>query len=79
MLQIAYDPHSVLENVGLGVMSLRVQRDLERFKEFIETRGRKTGAWRGPGLTFCTHTLQDVRPESVKNNVARGGNVRVIE
>jgi len=26
---------------------LRVQRDLERFKAFIEARGRETGAWRG--------------------------------
>jgi len=26
---------------------LRVQGDLERFKEFIEQRGRETGGWRG--------------------------------
>jgi hypothetical protein len=25
----------------------RVKGDLERFKEFIETRGAETGAWRG--------------------------------
>jgi len=49
MLQLEYDPQGVVENVGaaLGVVSLRVQGDLERFKEFIETRGRETGAWRG--------------------------------
>ncbi len=49
MLQLAYDPQGIVENVGdaLGVVSLRVQGDLERFKEFIETRGRETGAWRG--------------------------------
>ena len=49
MLQLAYDPQGMVENVGdaLGVVSLRVQGDLERFKEFIETRGRETGAWRG--------------------------------
>ena len=42
-------PQGVAENVGdaLGVVSLRVQGDLERFKEFIEKRGRETGAWRG--------------------------------
>jgi hypothetical protein len=29
-------------------MSRRVEGDLERFKEFIETRdGEETGAWRG--------------------------------
>ncbi|HEV8585945.1 MAG TPA: cyclase, partial [Methylomirabilota bacterium] len=25
----------------------RIKGDLERFKEFIERRGRETGAWRG--------------------------------
>ena len=49
MLQLEYAPHGVVESVGdaLGVVSLRVQGDLERFKEFIEKRGRETGAWRG--------------------------------
>jgi uncharacterized membrane protein len=49
MLQLEYDPQGVVENVGdaLGVVSLRVQGDLKRFKEFIETRGCETGAWRG--------------------------------
>ena len=45
MLQVEYDPQSVAENVGeaLGVVSSRVEGDLERFKEFIEQR------WRPPG------------------------------
>jgi uncharacterized membrane protein len=49
MLQLEYAPQGLVENVGdaLGVVSLRVQGDLERFKEFIEKRGRETGAWRG--------------------------------
>jgi len=49
MLQLDYDPEGVVENVGdaLGVASARVRGDLERFKEFIEQRGRETGAWRG--------------------------------
>ena len=49
MLQLEYDPEGVVENVGdaVGVMSSRVKGDLERFKEFIESRGRETGAWRG--------------------------------
>ena len=49
MLQLDYDPEGVVENVGdaLGVVSARVKGDLERFKEFIESRGRETGAWRG--------------------------------
>src|ERR1700694_280255 len=49
MLQLEYAPQGIVESVGdaLGVVSLRVQGDLERFKEFIEKRGRETGAWRG--------------------------------
>jgi uncharacterized membrane protein len=49
MLQMEYDPQGVVEHAGdaLGVVSLRVQGDLERFKEFIEQRGHETGAWRG--------------------------------
>ena len=48
-LQIDYDPEGVVENVGdaLGVVSRRVEGDLRRFKEFIESRGSETGAWRG--------------------------------
>ncbi|HRI38204.1 MAG TPA: SRPBCC family protein [Nitrospira sp.] len=49
MLQIEYDPDGVVENIGdaFGVVSQRVEGDLQRFKEFIETRGQETGAWRG--------------------------------
>jgi uncharacterized membrane protein len=49
MLQLAYDPDGVVENVGdaLGVVSARVKGDLQRFKEFIESRRAETGAWRG--------------------------------
>ena len=49
MLQMEYDPQGIVENVGdaLGVVSMRVQGDLERFKDFIEQRGRETGGWRG--------------------------------
>ena len=49
MLQLEYEPEGVTETVGdvVGVVSARVKGDLERFKEFIESRGRETGAWRG--------------------------------
>ncbi|MPS47427.1 SRPBCC family protein [Methylobacillus sp.] len=49
MLQMDYDPEGLLENAGdaLGVLTHRVNGDLERFKEFIESRGAATGAWRG--------------------------------
>jgi uncharacterized membrane protein len=49
MLQLEYEPEGAVENVGdaLGVVTRRVEGDLKRFKEFIESRGRETGAWRG--------------------------------
>jgi len=49
MLQMDYQPEGAVENVGdmMGIVSRRVERDLERFKEFIESRGSETGAWRG--------------------------------
>jgi uncharacterized membrane protein len=48
-LAIEYDPKGFVEKVGdvLGVVSRRVEGDLERFKRFIEERGAETGAWRG--------------------------------
>ena len=49
MLQIEAEPEGVVEEVGdkLGVLGRRVSGDLERFKDFIESRGTETGAWRG--------------------------------
>ena len=49
MLQLAYEPDGFVENVGdmIGVVSTRVRTDLKRFKNFIESRGQETGAWRG--------------------------------
>jgi hypothetical protein len=44
-----YDPKGFIENAGdaVGLVSRRIENDLERFKEFIESRGQETGAWRG--------------------------------
>jgi len=49
MLQLDYDPEGIVETVGdkLGFVSRRVEGDLERFRDFIEERGRESGAWRG--------------------------------
>lgn len=48
-LQMDFDPKGFVEHVGdaVGVPERRVDGDLKRFKEFIETRGSATGAWRG--------------------------------
>ena len=49
MVQMEYAPEGVTESVGnaIGVFSRRVEGDLERFKEFLESRRQETGAWRG--------------------------------
>jgi uncharacterized membrane protein len=48
-LRIDYDPEGIMENAAqaTGIVSARVEGDLERFKDFIEKRGVETGAWRG--------------------------------
>jgi uncharacterized membrane protein len=48
-LKINYDPEGVVENIGgaIGVVSARVQGDLNRFKAYLETRRTESGAWRG--------------------------------
>ncbi len=48
-VQMDIDPEGVVENVGdaLGVPDRSVKGDLKRFKEFIESRGTETGAYRG--------------------------------
>lgn len=48
-LRLEYDPQGFVENAGsaLGVVGMQVESDLKKFKEFIESRGDETGAWRG--------------------------------
>jgi uncharacterized membrane protein len=49
MLQLEFEPEGFVEKAGdaLGLVRARTKGDLERFKEFIESRGSETGAWRG--------------------------------
>lgn len=48
-LKLNYEPEGAMENVAdaLGLISARVESNLKRFKDFIETRGTETGGWRG--------------------------------
>lgn len=48
-LHIVYEPEGAIESAAdaLGFVSRRVEGDLSRFKQFIESRSRETGAWRG--------------------------------
>ncbi len=52
LLQLPYTPEGVVQNMGdgdgdgerMGVLSSRMQGELERFKTFIESRGQESGA-----------------------------------
>ena len=48
-LQLDVEPEGPVESVGdaLGFVGRQAKGDLERFKEFVESRGVATGAWRG--------------------------------
>lgn len=48
-LSMDWEPASAVQSVGdaLRFDDRRVKGDLERFKNFIESRGQETGAWRG--------------------------------
>ncbi len=48
-LRLDYEPQGVVENVGsaAGVVGNRVENDLRRFKDYIESRGQESGSWRG--------------------------------
>jgi uncharacterized membrane protein len=48
-LDIDIEPQDLVEKIGdkLGFVSKQSEGDLKKFKDFIESRGRETGAWRG--------------------------------
>src|SRR5829696_5316329 len=48
-LTLEYEPEGLVEKVGdkLNIVENQAERDLEKFKAFIESEGYATGAWRG--------------------------------
>lgn len=49
MVQLEYSPEGTLQVAydKLGLAKGQLKKELEGFKDFIETRGKETGAWRG--------------------------------
>lgn len=79
-LEMSYDPEGFIENLGdmLGFVSRRVEGDLERFKDFIESRNGETGQWRGeienpdaPG----GHTRGDTSTQTSGKGQGQHGNI----
>jgi uncharacterized membrane protein len=66
-LTMSFEPEGLVENVGdaLGIVERRVEGDLQRFKDFMESSEGPTGAWRGEvqgGVEVPTgRTAQDRR------------------
>ncbi|HLJ67496.1 MAG TPA: SRPBCC family protein [Chloroflexota bacterium] len=56
-VQIDWAPAGPVESVGsvLGFDDRQVKQSLDNFKEFIESRGAPTGAWRGEVSQSSTH------------------------
>ena len=48
-LELLFVPEDPTEKAGdaLQIVERRAEADLQRFKEFIESRGEETGGWRG--------------------------------
>lgn len=61
-LVLEYEPEGLVEKVGdkLNVVENQAKKDLQNFKEFIESESYATGAWRGtvPGIGG-TPTVED--------------------
>ena len=63
-LSLEYEPEGIVEGIGdkLHVVENRAEADLTGFKEFIESEGYATGAWRGSvneGAGISTPTAAD--------------------
>jgi uncharacterized membrane protein len=84
-LSLEYEPEGLVEKVGdfLNVVERRAQADLERFKQFIESRGVETGAWRGsvneagaagtPGVEEASASRGDTGKAGVSGTVVAAG------
>ncbi|MDD9206823.1 SRPBCC family protein, partial [Georgenia sp. 10Sc9-8] len=48
-LELEYEPEGLVEKAGdkLNIVEKQAEGDLERFRDFIESTDRPTGAWRG--------------------------------
>ena len=72
-VQIDAEPDGPIESAGeaLGLLERRVKGDLERFKQFIESRGDETGAWRARSSRTRPPEVarQSARRSSKKNEI----------
>jgi hypothetical protein len=84
VLSLEYEPEGLVESVGdkLNVVERQAEKDLERFKEFIEDEGYASGAWRGrvgtegtagtPGVDDAAASRGDSGKAGVSGKLAAG-------
>ena len=60
-LTLEYEPEGIVEKAGdaLNVVEKQAEADLKKFKEFIESEGYATGAWRGAVVDGGTPGVED--------------------
>jgi hypothetical protein len=83
-LSLEYEPEGLVEKVGdkLNIVENQAERDLDRFKAFIEDEGYATGAWRGsidtgnrgtPGVEDAAASRGDSGHAGVSGKAAAAG------
>jgi carbon monoxide dehydrogenase subunit G len=84
-LVLEYEPEGLVEKVGdkLNLVENQAENDLERFKDFIESEGYASGAWRGsvepagsvgtPGVEDAAASRGDSGKAGVSGKVAAAG------
>ena len=81
-LTLEYEPEGLVEEVGdkLNVVESRTKKDLEQFKELVESEGYASGAWRGtienvpgtPGIEDAEASRGDSGKAGVSGKVVAG-------
>ena len=82
-LDLEYEPQGLVEKAGdaLNIVERQAESDLEKFKEFIESRGNETGAWRGevagqagtPGVEAASASQGDKGKSGISGKAAVAG------
>lgn len=65
-VRMEYEPEGAIENVGaaLGAVGTRIEGDLNRFRDFIQSRIQETGAWRGEIRAGRVESTGDASPST---------------
>ena len=73
-LHMEYDPHGFIETTGdaIGLVRRRVEGDLHRFKNYIESIGHEAGGWRG---TFRAEPSERARAREMASKAGYAGEV----